>query len=322
MTGKKQWFLGATLGAASLALLGCGGGSGTSTNNTNGNTLAALTDTGRLLFLDSRRPASPINRGITGLTVGESLVGIDFRFSPAGGPQALYGLSARPGGIHQLYVMDISGGGAIPATPVGPTFTLSPPATAIGFDFNPNVTDPTTGGRVDRIRLVTADGRNLRLVPNTGAVVDTDAGTPGVQFDGALAYDASDVNAGATPRVVGAAYTNNDLDIATGTINYALDSGRNLLVTQGRPDDPAIAGDQSVSPNTGRLFTVGSTGVAMGDALGFDVVGSNNAAFAAFRPSGGVPRLYGVDLATGATRDLGIIGVPTGSSVVGLAGLS
>lgn len=61
------------------------------------------------------------------------------------------------------------------AKPVGDA-TLALPMVETGFDFNPTV---------DRMRVALADGTNMRAHPVTGAQVDSDAKTDGVQRDGA-----------------------------------------------------------------------------------------------------------------------------------------
>ena len=170
-----------------------------------------------------------------------------------------------------------------------------------GFDFNPTV---------DRIRVVNDAGYNLRLHPDTGAVVDGNPNEPGVQFDGRLAYDAADANAGKTPAIVAAGYTyNKDNDKIT--TNYALDGRQGVLVHQGSKEGVQPV----VSPNTGRLFTVGSLGVGSFERATLDISDVSNAAYAAITAEG-KSAWYRVDLATGrATR----IGTIAAGPVVGAA---
>ena len=89
---------------------------------------------------------------ITGLQSGEKILAIDFR--PASGQ--LYGVSNQS----RMYIINQNTGVAVAvsATPFTPAIS----GTQVGFDFNPTV---------DRIRLVTNTGQNLRLHPETGAVV-------------------------------------------------------------------------------------------------------------------------------------------------------
>lgn len=337
---------GALLGASALlALAGCGGGgnnnpSPTATatpvappnpgsNNDNANlasvNLLALTNDNRLLSFNSRTPGTSTLITVSGLTAGDTLRGIDFRFPAAStapappitdsnGNNVLYGIGQN-GNSQQLYSIPIAGTVAS-ASPVGPRFDLigglgTP--TAFGFDFNPTV---------DRIRVVepTAN-RDFRLNPNTGAIVDFDPNAPGTQPDGTLTYDPSDVNARRNPDAVGAAYTNPDADPATGTVLYIVDSARDALLIQGRANDPATPADESVSPNSGRLFTVGALGIDLSGDSGFDISPSGNAAFL----SNG-NRIYGVAIAPGAGRGAVAGGarltVPAGARIIGLAATS
>lgn len=111
---------------------------------------------------------------VHGLNSRDRLVGIDV--CPATGQ--LYALG-RSG---QLYLVQPSTGRA---TAVGKA-SVGIGQDAVGFDFNPTV---------DRIRVVTSAGRNLRLHPDTGAVTAT---------DGTLVYAAGST----TPNVAAAGYTN------------------------------------------------------------------------------------------------------------------
>ncbi|MEG4867178.1 MULTISPECIES: DUF4394 domain-containing protein [unclassified Microcoleus] len=222
---------------------------------------------------------------VTGLQPGESLLGIDFR--PANGQ--LFGV----GSSNRLYAIDpVTGAASQVGTgqfPVG----LTPGAA--GFDFNPTV---------DRIRFVNQAGQNARLNPDTGAVVDTDTLTGGIQLDGNLAYAAGDRNFGNSPGVASAAYVNN-LPGVNSTTLFAIDSNLDVLVRQ----DP---------PNNGVLNTIGSLGVDAGTVLGFDVrsVGGNETALAAIEV-GGVSSLYNINLTTGRASIVGPIG--DGRSIKGLA---
>ncbi len=320
-------YTGAILGtSALLALAGCGGGGSNNNNNTANSALpsvnlTALTSDNRLLTFNSRTPGTSTTVAISGLTAGDTLRAIDFRFTPAStiadfnGNSALYAIGQN-GTSQQLYTLTVAGAAAT-ATTVGARFDLigaSPAATSFGFDFNPTV---------DRIRVVEpTSNRNFRLNPNTGAFVDGDAATAGLQPDGVIAYDATDANAGQNPDAVGAAYANPDADAATGTTLYVVDAARNTLAIQGRPDDPATVGiDETVSPNSGRLFTVGNLGVNIDEDSGFDISPSGNAAFLS---SG--RRIFGITIAPGAGRGSlqggASVSAPGNSRVIGLAATS
>jgi hypothetical protein len=261
----------------------------------------ALSPSNELLGFDPVVPAFIRSRvAVMGLAQGEQLVGIDFR--PASG--RLYGVSSAS----QLYVIDHLTGNA---SRIGGAFSTPLQGTEFGVDFNPVV---------DRIRVVSNTGQNLRINPDTGAVAAVDQ---------ALKFAAGDANSGKTPRVVAAAYTNPDTDPTTGTTLYDIDAGLDVLVTQNPPND-------------GVLNTVGPLGVDAGDLVGFDIapgVGltvtrngaatpgagatagvniSNMQGFAALQPAGSnAARLYTIDLGTGKATDRGMIG--RGEAVRGLA---
>jgi hypothetical protein len=213
---------------------------------------------------------------VTGLQPGESLVGIDFR--PANG--VLYGV----GSSNRLYAINPVTGAA---TAVGNTqFAVPLTPGAAGFDFNPTV---------DRIRFVNQAGQNARLNPDTGAIVDFDTLTGGIQLDANLAYAAGDRNFGNLPAGVGAAYVNNFAG-ATSTTLFVIDTNLDVLVRQ----DP---------PNNGVLNTIGSLGIDAGTVLGFDIrsVGGNQTALAAIEV-GGVSGLYNINLTTGQASIVSQIG--------------
>jgi WD40 repeat protein len=228
----------------------------------------ALTVGGRLLTINSALPNFVLaNVAITGLQSGESLLGLDIR--PANGQ--LYAL----GSTSRLYNINPQTGAA---TAVGSgAFTPALVGNEFGFDFNPTV---------DRIRVTSDAGQNLRLNPDTGAVAATDTN---------LAYAATDTNAGATPRVSGVAYTNNAAGATTTTL-YDIDYNLDVLATQN-------------PPNNGTLNTVGALGVNTGRFVGFDISQGGGIAFASLSsPDDSVSRLYTLDLSTGAATLLGDIG--------------
>ena len=120
----------------------------------------------------------------------EVILGIDMR--PA--TSQLYAL----GSSSRLYAINMASGAA---TAIGMTsFTAALSGTSFGFDFNPTV---------DRIRIVSNTGQNLRAHPVTGAIAATDVS----------------LNPG-SPSVDAAAYTNNFAGAASTTlydIDYATD---------------------------------------------------------------------------------------------------
>jgi Domain of unknown function (DUF4394) len=253
----------------------------------------AVTASNKLLKFNAGRPGRILaTLNITGLQAGETLLGIDYRVSK----EQLYAL----GSSGRLYTVDDDTGAA---TVVGSPFAVKLEGAQFGFDFNP---------AVDRIRVVSNTAQNLRLHPDTGAVVDGNATLDGVQTDGKLAYAAGDANAGKAPIVVGAAYSYNKADPKM-TTNFALDATTGALVTQGTREGVAPA----VAPNTGQLFTIGPVGMPFTSAA-FDIQALSDVAFAALNSDGATAsRWVTIDLKTGAAKSLGTIG--GGERVVGVA---
>ena len=143
--------------------------------------------------------------------------------------------------------------------------------TAFGTDVNP---------LSDGIRLVSNTEQNLRLNAIDGTLTQTD---PALNPPG---------------NVVAAAYSNNFVG-ATATTLYDIDSAAGTLVTQN-------------PPNSGTLATVGALGLGtnLNEAIGFDIAGENGVAYATIT-TGGISRLYVVNLATGAATLHGAIGTGT-----------
>jgi hypothetical protein len=234
----------------------------------------AVTEANKLLWFNSNTPnlVTTLNT-LTGLQAGETILGLDFR--PADGQ--LYGL----GSSSRVYTINIVTGAAIPIPNQPLTTTLS--GTSFGFDFNPVP---------DRIRVVSNDEQNLRLNPINGAIAGIDA---------TLAYTATDVNAGANPSIVSAAYTNNFSGTVSTTL-FVMDSALNVLALQG-------GANGTPSPNLGQLTTVGALGVDASDVVGFDIAPSG-AAYAAVTAAGGASsNFYTVDLTTGKLNAVGPIGI-------------
>ena len=229
--------------------------------------LVGLTTTNRLVTFDSATPGTVVAPiAITGLQANETILGIDFR--PAN--HVLYGL----GSTSRLYSLDPPTDAATQIGSAG-AFTLS--GTAFGFDFNPTV---------DRIRVVSNSGQNLRLNPNDGTLT---------AIDTALAYAAGDVNASATPRIVGSAY-NNNFSGATTTL-FAIDANLDILATQN-------------PPNAGTLNTVGALGFNTSDLVGFDISPLTSLSFASLTaPTGGSSQLFTINLGNGTATLLGTIGL-------------
>jgi hypothetical protein len=239
---------------------------------------------GALTSFDSATPGTQTSVAITGLQSGESILGIDLR--PATGQ--LYAL----GSTSRLYTINPATGAATQVGSAG-AFTLA--GTSFGFDFNPTV---------DRIRVVSNTGQNLRLNPNDGTLAGTDT---------AVAYATGDANFGTTPSDVGAAYVNNTAGASSTTL-FGIDTGLDVLVRQGS------VGGSPVSPNTGQLSTIGSLGFNPSDAS-FDVSGVTGIAYATLC-SGLVCGFYTVNLSNGAATLVGglTMQTPINGMTVGVQG--
>ncbi len=280
------------LAVAALVLSGCASVSDQMVEPTNPprkEIFYAVTASNQLIAFNAGQPQKILSKKpVSGLQGGEEILGIDYRVAKG----VLFALG-RAGGEGRLYTIDTGSG---KATQVGSgVLAVKPQGDEFGFDFNPTV---------DRIRVVSNTGQNMRLHPDTGAVVDSNPNEPGVQTDGKLAYAAGDVNAGKSPAVVAAGYTYNKVNDKI-TTNYALDATTESLVTQGSKEGVAPA----VSPNTGQLFTVGKLGAGPFVRAAFDIADTTGAAFVALtKTDGKSSRFYLVNLDTGAATFMGTIG--------------
>ncbi|WP_207431707.1 DUF4394 domain-containing protein [Sabulibacter ruber] len=201
-----------------------------------------------LLIFNPYNASMVVSKAITGLKPGERVLGIDMR--PA--TSQLYAL----GSTSQLYTVNLASGAA---SPVGTPFTPALSGEYFGFDFNPTV---------DRIRVVSNTGQNLRLNPNTGTVAMADV----MLNPGSPAVDAS-------------AYTNNFAG-ATTTALYNIDYNTDGLYLQN-------------PPNAGTQVFIGSLGVATGPNNGFDIGGVSGTALALLQ-TGGQSGIYRINLSTGS----------------------
>lgn len=253
----------------------------------------AVTTAQQLIQFNAGQPQRLLSsKPLRGLAPQDRLLGIDYRVAKG----QLYGLGASG----QLYRINTQDGSV--STVGTPSALPNEGAQEWGFDFNPTV---------DRIRVVNDAGFNLRLHPDSGAVVDGNAEQPGLQFDGRLAFDASDVNAGKPVALVAAGYSYNKRDEKI-TTNYALDGRQGLLVHQGSKEGV----QPMISPNSGRLFTIGSLGLGTFERATLDVSDLSNAAYSAIS-RGNRSTWYRIDLDTGRATRIGTIG--GGAAVVGAA---
>ena len=229
-----------------------------------------------LIGFDSATPSTVINTvTVTGL--GTNVIrGIDFRPST----NQLFAF-AEPNFNQPASLFTINTVTGV-ATLVGGVNTSA--SVDFGASFNPVV---------DRLRVVSADDTNLRIVPTTGATT----------IDTPLAYAAADVNAGTDPDVSAIAYTNQTVATPTATTLYGIDAATNSLVIQS-------------PPNNGTLNTVGKLGVTLFDfgtapGQGFDIDPATGTAFASLTTSTGGNNLYTINLATGAATLIGGFGANT-----------
>ncbi|WP_411275420.1 DUF4394 domain-containing protein [Daejeonella sp.] len=155
---------------------------------------------------------------ITGLQSGERVLAIDFRPATA----QLYALGSNS----RLYTINPETGLATLVAPLTtiPMGTTTPVAltlmgTSFGFDFNPVV---------DRIRIVSNTGQNLRAHPTTGVTI----------IDRSINPQPAMVN--------GVAYDNNDNDPATPTELYALDPSKDLLYEINPPNAGTLVEPQNI----------------------------------------------------------------------------
>ena len=229
---------------------------------------------GNLVSFDLADPTVGDAIVITGLTSGETLVGIDFR--PANG--LLYGLGVDAAAdTGTLYSISLTTG---VATAVGAGFLGAGdlPPSGYGMDFNP---------QVDRVRVTTDSGLNFRLNPNSGSLAGSD---PAIN--------------GAAAGVSGNAYTNNG-PIAPVTTLYTLDAVTDQLMIQN-----GNSGTQTfVAP-----VTLGGASLDFGSVNGFDIpvgvrVATANAQASgsglALLTVGGITGFYSIDLTTGEATRIG-----------------
>jgi hypothetical protein len=200
---------------------------------------------------------------VTGLKPGEQILGIDFR--PANGRLYALGSSSR------LYTINLETGAAT-AVGNGAAFTPALQGTEFGFDFNPTV---------DRIRIVSNSGQNLRAHPDTGMIVAT---------DGALKYED-----GSAPNIIASAYTNSFAG-STSTVLYNIDATKKAVVTQMPPNDGNLV-------NMKPLVNMDFSGIA-----GFDISPVTNRGYLVMRESGSQKAMvYEIYVETGDHNPIGAI---------------
>jgi hypothetical protein len=257
------------------------GGSGTSSSK--GLRAVGLTGDGtKLVAFDTDEPKQVRRIGtVKGLTGDMSLIGIDYRVQDG----KLYGVGDQ-GGVYTVSSKSAK------ATKVS-QLTVALQGMSFGVDFNP---------AANRLRVVSDTGQNLRHNIDDGATAGTTA------TDGPLT-----IPPGTTPvtGVTGAAYTNNDLDPATATTLYDLDTTLDQIAVQA----PA---------NAGPLSPTGLLGVDAGTDAGFDVYSdlkngrtSSVTGFATLQANGR-SSLYRINLVTGEASLRGSFPIPVTDLAIAL----
>ncbi len=238
--------------------------------------VVGLTADNRLICFNERRPGKATDIGfVSGLVGDTSLVGIDYR--PVN--SELIGLG-NAGGV---YSIDPANGMATKKSQLDVALS----GTSFGVDFNPTV---------DRLRITSDTGQNLRANVDTGAtVVDANLNyTPGTPAVG----------------VAGSAYANNDADPNTATTLYDIDSALDQVAIQ-------------APPNAGSLNPTGKLGLDTTAVVGSDIYSTirNNTTvdvkgFASLTVAGR-SGFYEIALFSGKASSLGDF--TSGNQVIGIA---
>ncbi|MFC8661489.1 DUF4394 domain-containing protein [Streptomyces sp. NPDC057199] len=204
---------------------------------------------------------------IDGLVGDTAVVGLDFRVQ-----NGLLYLVGNKGGIYTVQIPP-----AVPNPLVTKVSQLSVPlqGTNFGVDFNP---------AADRLRIISDTGQNLaHNLANSSTATNTPLTTDGATTHG----------------VTAAAYTNNDLNSATATTLFDINTTSDQVVIQSPPAN-------------GLLVPTGSLGFDTGVNAGFDIFSDlsagktiSNTAFATLTPAGAsTSTFYTVDVLTGATTSV------------------
>ncbi|PBQ32627.1 hypothetical protein CNR22_12885 [Sphingobacteriaceae bacterium] len=233
-----------------------------------------------LISFDTQNPNFIRNiYAVTGVTAGQTLVGMDFR--PATG--VLYALGYNSiTNEGQLYTLSLSSGAASAVNTSPIAITLG--SVSVGFDFNPTV---------DKIRVVSNNDMNYRLDPLSGTISATDSN---------LSFASTDVNAAANPNAGTVAYSNS-FNTSTATVLYNYDETLNIFTTQS-------------PPNNGTLNTIGSSGITVNSVdpsvdmdIYYDIFSSTNRAYLAANINMETnDNFYSINLTSGAASLIGRIG--------------
>jgi Domain of unknown function (DUF4394) len=204
--------------------------------------------------------------------IAGTLIGVDVR--PSNG--LLYGLTNRS----QIYTINPTTGETKLISTLSVPFK---PGFSTAINFNPVP---------DLLRVVNADGQNLRINVDSGMVM----------VDKPLNYAQDDLNAGSKPRVGAVSYTNafsgppspaGVMPPTRTTQLFDIDARRDVLVLQNPPND-------------GTLRTIGSLGINFNTVAGFEIFSPRAGVNTAFAVSNST--LYAIDLSTGAATTIGQVG--------------
>ncbi|KAM3093168.1 DUF4394 domain-containing protein [Phormidesmis sp. 146-35] len=214
--------------------------------------------------------------------IAGTLIGIDVR--PSNG--LLYGLTNRS----QVYTINPTTG----ETKLISTLSIPfKPGFSTAINFNPVP---------DLLRVVNADGQNLRINVDSGMVM----------VDKPLNYAQDDPNAKSQPRVGAVSYTNafpgppsptGVMPPTRTTQLFDIDSRRDVLVLQNPPND-------------GTLGTIGALGVNFNTVAGFEIFSPRAGVNTAFAVANST--LYTINLSTGAATT---VGNARGMKLIGLTAL-
>jgi uncharacterized protein DUF4394/thrombospondin type 3 repeat protein len=250
--------------------------------------LAGITGTANLVLFDTANPGALTTRPITGISAGETAIGLDMR--PATGQLVLITVptGAVASGTVRTYTVNPATAaatfvGSIPGTVPGAADTPT------GADFNPVV---------DRLRVVNAGNENFRINPTNGSLAGDDVNlTFAAPTTGPVTAVAYDRNVAPGPPGTPAPPT-------ARTTLYGIDVGADRLVTIG-----GISAETPGGPNGGTVAGAGPLGVTVDDTsdAGFDIA-ANGSAFASLTVAG-QPGLYRVSLAGGTATLIGALPV-------------
>jgi hypothetical protein len=181
-----------------------------SATGVNAEILVGVTADNQIATFDSRNVSSAAFNSLSGLSPGETIIGIDLRPSN----NTIYGLSSA----NRLYTINSATGVATFAAAL--SNAVVSPVKSYGIDFNP-VADRGTG---PSLRVVSTSGDNYAVNVTTGAVTVATPITFG--FSG-VAYSNSDSTQTAAPASTQLYYLNSELD----TLAIATTGFNNPVIT-------------------------------------------------------------------------------------------